>query len=87
MDLKSIVTEIADQADDLLVDITTRKEARVALSEYLKSDFPDLDADDRLIVVARVLKILDDEEFVDVGVNEGETVWGESAAEADEPVN
>lgn len=87
MDLKSIVTEIADQADDLLADITTRKEARTALSEYLKSDFPDLDADDRLIVVARVLKILDDEDFFAAGPSEEDTVWGESAAEADEPIN
>ena len=87
MDLQPIINETADQADDILADVTSSKDARSVLTEYLKDAYPKLDPDDRLIVVARILQILDEEEFFSVGVNGEESIWGESAAEADEPAH
>ncbi|MEZ5278568.1 MAG: hypothetical protein R3F07_19455 [Opitutaceae bacterium] len=85
MDLELIINETADQADDILAEVTSRKEARPVLTEYLKENHPELDPDDRLIVMARVLQILDEEEFFATGANETDSVWGETADEAEEP--
>ena len=62
-DLKSIIAEIADQADDFLAGARDRAQARAGISELLTMDYPDLNPPDRNTVVAGVMKVLEEEDF------------------------
>jgi len=67
MRLRPIIDDIADQADDFLAGITTRAEARDAISAKLTAKHPVLSGIDRIKVIDGVLAILDQEEFFGSG--------------------
>lgn len=61
--LRPIIEEIADQADDFLADVRDRAQARAGISEVITMDYPDLDPGDRSTVIAGVMKVLEEEDF------------------------
>ena len=63
MHLPSIISEIADQADDFLAGAKDRAQGRAGIQELLTMDYPELSAADRTEVVEGVMQILEAEEF------------------------
>lgn len=63
MNLQSIIENLADRADELLVDVKTRKEAQSAIGEILTQEQPKMNGVDRQKVTAAVVEILDEEGF------------------------
>lgn len=61
--LRQIIDEIANQADDFLDGATTREQGRAGIAELLTMDYPDLGSEDRALVVAGVMSVLEAEEF------------------------
>lgn len=82
MDLETLINETADRADDLLSGISTRKDARSVLRETLASEHPEMEVDERSIVVAGVMNVLDEEQFFAASITENESIWGERAENA-----
>lgn len=62
-DLRPIIDEIADQADDFLAGVRDRNQARAGISELLTMDYSDLNPADRNTVVNGVMKVLEEEDF------------------------
>jgi hypothetical protein len=62
-DLRPIIEEIADQADDFLAGARDRAQARAGISELLTMDYPDLTPTDRNEVITGVMKVLEEEDF------------------------
>jgi hypothetical protein len=65
MDLKAIINAVADEADDFLVGISSKSEARTAILAYLSDNYPDLNPGDSARVTSGLLSILDNEGFFD----------------------
>jgi hypothetical protein len=63
MNLRPIIDEVASQADDFLVSINDRTQARGSIDDFVAQDYPKLRQDDRKTVVHAVLAILEDEGF------------------------
>ena len=63
-DLRPIIEEIADQADDFLAEASDRAHAKAGISELLTMDYPQLNPTDRATVVTGVMKILEEEDFL-----------------------
>ncbi len=62
-DLRPIIEEIADRADDFLAGAKDRAQGRAGIEEVLTMDYPGLDPVDRRHVVAGVMSTLEDEDF------------------------
>lgn len=62
-DLRPIIDEIADQAEDFLADAKDRAQARAGISELITMDYSHLSPADRTVVVTGVMSALEDEEF------------------------
>jgi hypothetical protein len=63
MDLRSIIEEIAIQADDFLAGAANRKEARAGIDELINADHPQLSPGDRQKIAKGVMAILENEGF------------------------
>jgi hypothetical protein len=84
MDLRSIVEEIAGQADDFLDGVADRKEARAGIAELLTTDFPQLGPAERAQVTGRVMAILEQEGFFEAGLG-GAALWDDAGTEPPGP--
>jgi hypothetical protein len=62
-DLRHIIDDIANQADDFLADATDRKQGRAGIEEFITLEHPDLSPADRKKVVAGVMAVLEAESF------------------------
>jgi hypothetical protein len=62
-DLRPVIDEIANQADDFLAGVTDRAQARAGISELLTMDYPQLNEADRNTVVKSVMAVLEGEDF------------------------
>ncbi|MBL9186278.1 MAG: hypothetical protein JNK23_02250 [Opitutaceae bacterium] len=62
-DLRPIIDEIANRADDFLEGSPDRAHARAGIEEVITMDYPALDPLDRATVVAGVMAVLNDEDF------------------------
>ena len=62
-DLRPIIDEIANQADDFLAGTSDRSQAKAGISELLTMDYPQLSPTDRNLVVAGVMMVLEEEDF------------------------
>lgn len=65
MDLRALVNEIADNADDFLAGVTKRDEARAGIAEWLTMNHPKLPPTDKKAVIDQALRLLDNEGFFD----------------------
>jgi hypothetical protein len=63
MDLRDIIDEIANQADDFLANAADRREARAAVAELIASTYPDLSERARHVALDGVMHILEEEAF------------------------
>jgi len=63
MSVQDIINAAADDADELLVGVSTMTEARPAIRDYLKARHPTLVPTDEARVIAGVLAILEEEGF------------------------
>jgi len=65
MELKAIVSEICDEADDFLAGVTRPDEARAGIAEWLTINHVKLPPGDRKAVIEQSLRILSSEGFFD----------------------
>jgi hypothetical protein len=63
MDLQPIIEDIANRADDFLVERSDRKDAREAIAALLTEEQPALGVKDRKKAVDGVMAILEGEDF------------------------
>jgi hypothetical protein len=76
MSLKPVIDDIADQADDFLDGVTTRADARAAISEQITIMYPTLTGSERAKVIEGVILVLEDEGFFDLGSSSAEEAEG-----------
>jgi hypothetical protein len=62
-DLRPIIDEIANRADDFLADARDRAQARAGIAELLTMDYSELSPPDRTVVITGVMSVLEDEDF------------------------
>ena len=65
IDLRPIIDDIANQADDFLAEASDRKHARAGIEEFITLEHGDLSPRDRKLVVDGVLAMLEAEDFFD----------------------
>lgn len=63
VDLRPIIDDIANRADDFLTGARDRAQARAGIEELITMDYPALMPADRGVVVAGVMSVLEDEDF------------------------
>ncbi len=63
MDLNALIDDIANRADDFLVEKSDRKDARAAIGALLTTDYPQVAAKDRPRVIGGVMAVLEEEDF------------------------
>ncbi|HEY0944523.1 MAG TPA: hypothetical protein VGD81_04620 [Opitutaceae bacterium] len=78
MNLRVIIDEIADQADDFLAGAANQAEARAGISELINADYSDLPPGDRQKVADGVMNILNEEGFFE---NEHGAGWDDAEAD------
>ena len=66
MNLKSLVDEVANEADAFLVSVEGRKETREAIADYVSDNYPELSRKEHHVVVNGVIGILESEDFFGV---------------------
>ena len=62
-DLRPIIDDIANRADDFLEAARDRAQARAGIEEVITMDYPTLNPMDRKVVVTGVMSVLEDEDF------------------------
>ena len=82
MELRAIMDELANDADEYFGACSTPRECREAVAELLANRHPGLSEKDRTQVIAGVLEILAEEDFFSGGAGSG--VWTEPDAEVDD---
>lgn len=63
VELKAIISEICDQADDFLAGVNKRDEAKAGIAEWLTINHVKLAPADKKSVIEQSLRILDEEGF------------------------
>lgn len=61
--LRPIIDDIANRADDFLAGTTDRAQARAGIEELITMDYGDLSPPDRAAVTAGVMGVLEEEDF------------------------
>lgn len=61
--LRPIIDDIANRADDFLDGTRERPQARAGIEELLTMDYPMLNPADRAIIVTGVMSVLEEEDF------------------------
>jgi hypothetical protein len=62
-DLRPIIDDIANRADDFLAEASNRNQARAGIEELITIDYPTLNPADRSVVVKGVMSVLEEEDF------------------------
>jgi len=65
MDIKSVVSEVSDQADEFLADVTRRDEARAGIAEWLTIHYSMMAPADKKAVIEQTMHLLGNEGFFD----------------------
>lgn len=81
MNLKAIIDEIADQADDFLEGVSSLEQARAAISEMVSMLDVKLSAEDRTAVIDGVMAVLKTEGFFEWSPQTNELDEGEGDEE------
>jgi hypothetical protein len=63
MDVKSIVNQICDEADDFLAGVGRRDEAKAGIAEWLTMHHVRLPAAEKKAVIEQAMRVLDNESF------------------------
>ncbi|PTY04690.1 hypothetical protein DB347_18435 [Opitutaceae bacterium EW11] len=79
---KSIIDQLANQADEFLEGVTSREQARAAISEMITLHHATLSGRDRTAVIDGVMAVLEEEGFFEASHGEGaESDGGEESEE------
>jgi hypothetical protein len=62
-DLRPIIDDIANRADEFLAGASDRSQARAGIEELITMDYPTLLPPDRTVVVTGVMGVLEEEDF------------------------
>jgi hypothetical protein len=62
-DLRPIIDDIANRADEFLAGASDRNQARAGIEELITMDYPTLLPLDRTVVVTGVMGVLEEEDF------------------------
>jgi hypothetical protein len=62
-DLRPLIDDIANRADDFLDGTRDRAQARAGIEEIITMDYPTLNPADRKVVTAGVMNVLEEEDF------------------------
>ena len=62
-DLRPIIDEIANRADEFLGHLSDRAQARAGIEEVITMDYPTLLPPDRKVVITGVMSVLEEEDF------------------------
>jgi len=76
MDLKSIVNEICDQADDFLAGVSRRDEAKAGIAELLTIHHAMLPPADKKAIIDQVMRVLDNEGFFQASAGSADDAAG-----------
>ncbi len=71
MDVKSIVDQICDEADDFLAGVGKRDEAKAGIAEWLTMHHLRLPAADKKVVIDQAMRVLDNEGFFEASAGGG----------------
>lgn len=63
MELKAIVSEICDEADDFLAGVSKREEAKAGIAEWLTMHYSKMAPADKKAVIEQAMRILGNEGF------------------------
>ena len=63
VDLRPIIADIADRADDFLAGAGNRAQGRAGIEEYITLEHGELSPEDRKKVVDGVMQVLESEDF------------------------
>ena len=85
MDLRPIINDIADHADDFLDGVTDRQSAHAGIAEFITLEYNQLAATDRKTVTDAVMAILEDENFFNGGYAGHSFNDATDATDAEEP--
>lgn len=77
-DLRPIIEEIANRAEEFLAGTRDRTQARAGVEEVITMDYPTLAPADRAIVTTGVMSVLEDDDFF------GTEYVGDPFADADD---
>lgn len=72
MEIKSIVSDICDHADEFLAGVTKRADAKAGIEEWLTIHHLSLQPDERAVIIRHAMDVLEHEEFfaIDAGGDE-----------------
>lgn len=62
-DLWPIIDDIASRADEFLLGVRDRRQARAGIEELLTMDYPGVIGSDRTVVITGVMSVLKDEDY------------------------
>ena len=62
-DLRPIIDDIANRADEFLTGASNRSQARAGIEELITMDYQTLNPSDRTVVVTGVMSVLENEDF------------------------
>jgi hypothetical protein len=62
-DLRAIIDDIANRADDFLAGARDRAQGKAGIAELITMDYPTLNPADREAVISGVMAILEEEDF------------------------
>jgi hypothetical protein len=71
MEIRDIVNQVADQADEFLADVTKRDEARAGIAEWITIHHPKLAPAARKQAIAETMRVLEREGFFDAVAGSG----------------
>ena len=63
VDLRPIIADLANRADDFLVGVSDRKLARAGVDEEITLDYPTLNPSARAAIVSGVMAVLEADDF------------------------
>ena len=63
VDLRPIIADLVERADDFLAGVSDRKLARAGVEEEITLDYPTLNPGTRAAIVSGVLAVLEEEDF------------------------
>lgn len=79
MKVRTLIDEVANDADEFLAAVDNRKEAREIISDYVDRQHPELSRKEHGEVVNGVLEVLDEEGFF--GADSAALSWSEKTDE------
>lgn len=62
-DLRAIISDIADRADDFLAGTTDRAQGRAGIEELITMDYGEASPEQRAAIVKGVMSVLEEEDF------------------------